>query len=214
MVFGSRRGRMDLFVTSLGASPNSEQVLLSTPAVKFPTDWSSDGQFVLYNQLSPRGDPDIRALSMEGSPAEIDVVATEHDEQHAQFSPDGRWIAYQSNRTGRFEIFVRPFPGPGRDIPVSTNGGTQARWHPKGQELFYIAADDRLMAVPMRRGQTGSALEPGAPQPLFLTNVGSTAPNMNRHQYMVSPDGDTFVLNARPEQPVAPPIKVILNWQP
>ena len=213
MVFGSRRGSMDLFVMRLGAAPNSEQVLLSTPAPKFPTDWSSDGRFVFYSQLSPRGDSDIRALSMDGSPAQIDVVATEYNERHAQISPDGRWIAYESDRTGRFEIFVQPFPGPGRDIAVSTNGGMQARWHANGQELFYIAADDRLMAVPMRRGLTESAVQPGEPQPLFLTNVGSTAPNTNRQQYMVSPDGQSFVLNSRPEQPVAPPIKVILNWR-
>ena len=213
MVFSSRRGSMDLFVIPLGAAPNSEQVLLSTPATKFPTDWSRDGRFVFYNQLSPRGDNDIRALSMDGSHAQIDVVATEYNEQHAQLSPDGRWIAYESDRTGRYEIFVRPFPGPGRDIAVSSNGGAQARWHSKGHELFYIAADDRLMAVPMRRDQSGSAVQPGAPQPLFLTNVGSTAPNTNRQQYMVSPDGQSFVLNSRPEQSVAPPIKVILNWR-
>ena len=213
MVFGARRGSMDLFVMPLGAAPNSEQVLLSTPAAKFPTDWSRDGRFVFYNQLSPRGDSDIRALSMDGSPAPIDVVATEYNERHAQLSPDGRWIAYESDRTGRYEIFVRPFPGGGRDIAVSTNGGTQARWHSNGQELFYIAADDRLMAVPMRRDPSGSAVQPGPPQPLFLTNVGSTAPNTNRHQYMVSPDGQSFVLNSQPEQTVAPPIKVILNWR-
>ena len=127
------------------------------------------------------------------------MVKTPANEQHAQFSPDGRWIAYQSDKTGGFEIYVRPFPGPGADVRVSSNGGAQPRWNPRGQELFYVAADDRLMAVPMVE-QSGMQ-EPGPPTSLFVTTVGSTAPNTNRQQYSVSPDGRGFLMNSLVDSP-------------
>jgi hypothetical protein len=93
---------------------------------------------------------DIWALPLEGRKA-FPVVQTQFNERLGQFSPDGKWIAYQSDKTGRFEIYVQPFPVTGGDFPVSTNGGTQVRWNPRGRELFYVAADDRLMAVPIRQ---------------------------------------------------------------
>ena len=144
----------------------------------------------------------------------MQVVQTEFNEQHPQLSPDGKWMAYQSNRTGRFEVYIRPFPGPGSDAPVSTEGGAQARWNPDGKELFYIASDDRLMSVPMRFSANGDAVEAGTPQALFATNVGSTAPNTNRQQYAVSPDGQSFILNSQPDAAQTSPITVILNWKP
>jgi hypothetical protein len=130
------------------------------------------------------------------------------------FSPDGKWIAYQSNKTGRFEIYFRRFPGPGSDSPVSSEGGAQVRWNPNGRELFYIAADDRLMAVPIRFSSNGETVEPAAPFALFATNVGSSAINANRHQYAVSPDGQSFVTNSVLEEASTSPITVILNWKP
>jgi dipeptidyl aminopeptidase/acylaminoacyl peptidase len=138
---------MDLFVRLLSSPLGSEEVLLSTPRPKCPTDWSGDGRYVLFNVVDPDTGVDIQVVPVDGERTPIEAVRSAHDEQHAQFSPDGRWIAYQSNRTGRFEIYVRPFPGPGADVPVSTSGGEQVRWHPVGTELFYIAADDALMAV-------------------------------------------------------------------
>jgi hypothetical protein len=131
-----------------------------------------------------------------------------------QFSPDGKWIAYQSDKTGRNEIYIRPFPGSGGDSLVSTNGGAQARWNPNGRELFYVAADDQLTAVPIRVGSNGTTLEPGTPVALFATTVGSRAINTNRHQYMVSPDGQSFVMNSVVGETTASPITVILNWKP
>ena len=193
--------------------PGSEELLLSTPQPKFPTDWSRDGRHVLYNSIYPETGFDIWAVPLDGARTPTQVLGTAFNEQHAQFSPDGRWIAFQSDKTGRFEIYIRLFPGPGGDVPVSTNGGSQVRWHPQGTELFYIASDDRLMMVPIRTGRGGS-LEPGEPRALFLTNVGSTAPNTNRHQYMVSPDGQSFVMNSRPDRPAASSLFVVLNWNP
>ena len=76
-------------------------------------------------------------------------LKTEFDERHGQFSPDGRWVAYRSSESGRFEIYVRPFPGPGGQWQISTAGGIAPRWRPDGKELYYIAPDGKLMAVPI-----------------------------------------------------------------
>ena len=212
LFFSSRRGTMDLYSMRLDGGSGAERLELSTPEPKFVTDWSPDDRVVLFTTLATEGGADIAALRLDGTRRPFDVVKTPANEQHAQFSPDGRWIAYQSDKTGGFEVYVRPFPGPGADVRVSSNGGAQPRWNPRGQELFYVAADDRLMAVPMveRSGMP----EPGAPMSLFVTTVGSTAPNTNRHQYSVSPDGRGFLMNSLVDSPSASPVTVLLNWMP
>ena len=212
LIFSSRRGTMDLYSMRLDGGPGAERLELSTPQPKFPTDWSPDDRVVLFNSLGAESGVDIAALRLDGTHRPFDVVKTPANEQHAQFSPDGRWIAYQSDKTGGFEIYVRPFPGPGADVRVSSNGGAQPRWNPRGQELFYVAADDRLMAVPMVE-QSGIP-EPGLPTSLFVTTVGSTAPNTNRQQYSVSPDGRGFLMNSLVDAPGASPVTVLLNWMP
>ena len=233
IVFGSARPAMNLYRKVLSAPPNSEELLLATEQIKFAIDWSLDGRFVLYDSLDPKRGRDIWALPLEGDPSassgqapsagsgqagqgrkSFAVVQTDFNEQLPQFSPDGKWIAYQSDKSGRFEIFLRPFPGLGSDTPVSTDGGAQARWNPNGRELFYIAADDRLMAVPVSFSAGGGAVESGSARALFVTDVGSTARNVNRQQYMVSPDGQSFVMNSIVGEASASPITVMLNWKP
>jgi Tol biopolymer transport system component len=215
LIFASNRvnGSMNLYLKALGAL-GDEAPLLKTPQVKFPTDWSRDGRFVVYNQLAAEGHVDVWAAPLDADRTPFPVIRSEFNEQHAQLSPDGTWLAYQSDRTGRFEVYLRRFAGPGEDLPVSTNGGAQPRWHPRGREMFYIAADDRLTAVPLSFGADGRSVEPGRPIGLFVTNVGSTAINTNRHQYMVSPDGQSFVMNSATDSPSAAPIRMILNWKP
>ena len=109
---------------------------------------------------------------------------------------------------------MQPFPGTGSDVPVSTDGGTQVRWNPRGGELFYVAADGRLMAVPIRVGADGTTFEAGKPLWLSGTNMGDEFPGTNRHAYMVAPDGQSFVINSVPEEASASPITVIQNWKP
>ncbi len=213
IVFGSRRGEMNLYRKLLSAPPGSEELLLSTSQPKFPMDWSPDGRFLLYDSLDPKRGMDVWVLPLEGDRKPFKVVQTDFNERLAQFSPDGKWIAYQSDKTGRFEIYVQPFPGPGGDSRVSIDGGAQVRWNPSGKELFYIAADDRLIAVPIRFVSNGKTVDLGTPLGLFATNVGSTAINTNRQQYMVSPNGQSFVMNSVPEEASASPITVILNWK-
>jgi Tol biopolymer transport system component len=215
LVFGSNRkaGLMNLYWKLVGTPPGSEELLLSTSRPKFPMDWSSDARFLLYDEIGAKGDIDIWALPLGGTRTPFAVVQTEFNEQWPQFSPDGKWIAYQSDKTGRFEIYVQPFPGPGGAIPVSTGGGAQVRWNPTGKELFYVAPDDRLMAVPIRVTSDGKIAEAGTPLPLFATNA-SNAEDQARQHYMVSRDGQSFVVQSVPEEAAGPPITVMLNWKP
>ena len=168
--------------------------VLATREDKLPTDWSADGRFLLYRSLDPKTSFDIWALSMTDRKP-FPVVKTDHEERDAQFSPDGKWIAYQSNETGQFEIWVSPFPFPGTPVKAderqqfSIGGGTQVRWARDGNEIFYTTLDGRLMAVPVRvepdgRAVYGATVEiAGAGAPRILGG-GTALPS-----YMVSPDG-------------------------
>jgi Tol biopolymer transport system component len=204
---------VDLYRTVLGGAPRSETLLLSTPWPKFPLDVSPDGAFLLYETLVPKRGFDLWVLPLKGDRKPFAVVETEFAEGLAQFSPDGKWLAYQSNQTGQNEIYLRPFPGPGADVRVTTEGGAQVRWNPSGKELFYIGADDRLMAVPVRLSSNAGP-EFGTAVALFATRIGSTAINVYRQQYVVAPDGQSFVLNSNLSDANASPIAVILNWRP
>jgi Tol biopolymer transport system component len=205
---------LGLYRTIIGAPPGHEELLLPDARGEIPMDWSSDGRFLLYGSVNRAPDIDLWALPMDGARKPFEVVRTEFNETMAQFSPDGKWIAYQSDKTGRDEIYLRPFPGPGPDAPVSTNGGAQVRWNPNGRELFYVANDDRLMAVPITMAPDGKTVEPGTSSPLFTTRVGSTAMLKYRQQYVVSGDGQSFVMNSLVTDPTTSPITVILNWKP
>jgi Tol biopolymer transport system component len=216
IVFGAvRKGsRISLYRRFLNKAPESEELLLSQSDGAFPMDWSADGRFLVYVSPSPNGRADLWALPLTGDRKPFEVVKTEFSEGLAQFSPDGNWIAYESDKTGRLEVYLRPFPGPGSDTRVSTDGGAQARWNSNGKELFYVADDDRLMAVPIHFSPDGKAVEAGAPSALFATTVGSTAILKYRQQYDVSRDGQSFVMNSVVGDATASPINVILNWTP
>jgi len=205
---------VDLYQTFLGAGQGREQLLLASSVAKFPMDWSPDGRFLLYVTLEPTRGFDLWALPIHGDHTPIAVVQTEFNEGLAVFSPDGRWIAYESDKTGRHEIYVRPFPGPGNDFLASTSGASQVRWSRDGKELFYIGADDRLMAQPITASSDGKTVDFGTPTPLFATSILSPGVNTFRPQYAVSPDGRSFVLQSLVGQANASPITMILNWKP
>jgi serine/threonine protein kinase len=198
------KGSFDLYQKSLDGSSSEE--LLANDESKQATDWSPDGQYLLYRSSNPKTGLDIWALPLTGNRKPFPVARTDFEERDAQFSPDGKWIAYQSNDSGRFEIYMQPFPGPGPRIPVSTGGGAQVRWRRDGKELFYIALNGELMAVSFDAAQIGK------PVPLFLTHVGAFQ-DVSLPHYIPSPDGQRFLMDTVVEEN-APPITVILNWKP
>jgi serine/threonine protein kinase len=214
IVFTSnRQGVFDLYQNP-ASSAGMEEVLLATPLPKVPHDWSPDGRFLLYSVIDSKTGSDLWALPLEaGNQKPFPVAQTPANERWGQFSPDGKWVAYQSDDSGREEVYLHPFPGPGATVQVSTTGGSQARWRPDGKELFYVALDGRLMAVPISVAPGGSVLDPGTPVPLFATHIGPALRGSSRQNYMVSPDGQRFLMNAVVGEGPAAPITLILNWR-
>ncbi len=182
-------------------------------AVGFPTDWSPDGKFLLVRRANQRTGYDIFGFEL-GAEKPFPVVQTDFDERDGEFSPDGRWIAFQSNESGRFEIYVQPFRNADtRKVQVSTGGGAQVRWPRDGKELFYIALDGGVMAAPMRFSADGRTVEPGAPARLFAANVGGAVQNVAGQQYVVSADGRRFLMNTVVDQGTTAPLRLILHWR-
>ena len=158
---------------------------------------------------------------MDGDRKPWVFLKTSFDERNAQFSPDGRWVAYESNESGRREIYIRPFAAPAASgvaanpsagqWQVSTAGGIYPRWRHDGKELYYIGPSGEMMAVPITA--TGTTLEPGAPAALFPTGMyGGGVENGQGRQYDVSRDG-RFLINTVLDHASAP-ITLLMNWHP
>jgi hypothetical protein len=206
----NRKGIYDLYL-KLSSGAGAEALLLESPHTKTMEDWSADGRFVLYQEAGSTTGWDLWALPMVGDRKPMAVANSPFEERNGQFSPDGRWVAYQSNVTGRFEIYVQPFPGPGGKWKVSTAGGTFPRWRADGKELFFIAPNGKLMSVPV--GTSRSTLEAGTPTALFQTRIVTGGIANQEAQYAISRDG-RFLINNRVDQSTTTPITLILNWKP
>jgi Tol biopolymer transport system component len=185
------------------------QALLREPTMVYPSDVTPDGSVLLYTRASGPS-TDLWYVSLGADRTPHPFLQTASQERDGQFSPDGKWVAYQSNEAGHFEIYLQPFPGPGDRIPVSPGGGQHVRWAKNGSELFYIAADQRLTSVRVTFGANG-ALVLGTPVPLFRTEYESSF--MTRQHYVVSPDGQRFLINTATDAIDPPSITLILNWK-
>jgi Tol biopolymer transport system component len=213
LVFASSR-RAGNAVTDLFLKPVSDEadrLLFSAETSMYPQSWSPDGGTLLYGTRDPQTDLDIWARSIGDDGRRFPVVRSRLADDLGQFSPDGRWVAYQSNRSGRPEIYVQSFPSPSTVVPVSTHGGVQPRWAPDGRELFYLSAEGEMMSVPI--APTGTTLAAGEPMPLFQARVVESGNTLAREspQYAVAPDG-RFLLVSPVGDPVVPSIVIVLNW--
>ena len=186
-----------------------EQPLLREPTMIYPTDVSPDGSVLLYTRATGLS-TDLWYVPLGAERTPHPFVQTAFHERDGQFSPDGKWVAYQSNEAGHYEIYLQPFPGPGGRIQVSSSGGQHVRWARNGPELFYIAADQRLTSVRVTFGANGK-LVLGTPVPLFRAEFDSSF--LTRQQYVVSPDGQRFLFNAATDVVEPPSITLILNWK-
>lgn len=204
-------GLFQLFEKPLDGTP--ARLLLQTMQSKQVTDWSRDGRHLLFRTVAADFDIDIWALPLDGDGkpgTPFPVVQSQFDERDAQFSPSGRWIAYHSNREGRHEVYVQPFPA-GEPIRVSINGGAQARWREDERELFYLTLEGMLTAVPITVRPDGRAIQPGAAEPLFQANVGDIL-SIAQQQFIVTDMGQRFLIDSVVEQ-AAEPISLIVNWK-
>jgi Tol biopolymer transport system component len=198
-----RDGPGDIYVKDI-ASAQPDEPLLKSEEQKVPADWSADGKYLAYavDRAETRQDVWVLPLEPRGNP--IEIARTTANEARPRFSPDGRWIAYDSDETGRPEVYVQPFPPTGGKWQVSTQGGRLPVW--RGRELFFIDARETLVTVPVTT--VGSTFSSGAASSLFkMSNPAGSATNM----YDADPDGRTFLVRMLIDPP-AQSIVVMLNW--
>jgi len=196
-----------------------EELLTKGDHQLIPASWSRDGRFVALISTTANRDLFVLTLERDGKPEPF--VAGEFQETQGQFSPDGKWMAYTSNETGRFEVYVEPFPhgsGAVGKRAVSVAGGEDPCWRPDGKELFYIDPGGRLLAVPVLISGPKPGFSMGAATTLFDTRLsredrwlGSPAPAFR--SYDVVPDGKRFLVRVVKEQGVDAPLVLVTNWQ-
>jgi Tol biopolymer transport system component len=171
-----------------------------------PLDWSPDGRVLLLQADDPRmpTQMDLWTYSTADGKA-TPFLQSASNETQGRFSPDGRWIAYVSNDSGKEEVYVVPFPGPGGEWQISTAGGRAPIWTRGGREIVYQAPGDEIMAVEVRTSPTFQA---GIPRVLFQTTL-RPPPGA---QFDVTPDGERFLVNLEPGDQVSDPITLVQNW--
>jgi eukaryotic-like serine/threonine-protein kinase len=194
----------NLFRTELSGG---EKRLTQSEVFQFPNDWSHDGRFILFDQNGQANKTDmwILPLSPDGVPGSPRPwLQTPADEYEGVFSPDDRWVAYQSDESGRYEIYIDTFPERHGKVRISTNGGTIPRWGAGGRELFFVSPESKLMAVSLK---AGSAAEPSTPRELFQLHVFD--PDVS--PYEVAADGQRFLTVETPAH-ASEPLTLIVNW--
>ena len=196
----------DLYVKD-AAGTGEGKVLLANTLQKFPTDWSKDGRYLIYNESGKDTTWDLWALPMTGdNRTPIALNATRFSEFGGSLSPDGKYLAYRSNESGRNQVYVQEFPEARSKWQVSVNGGADPFWKADGRELYYRAPDLSIMAVPVQAGATFST---GTPEALFRARFSLVN---SRGLYRVTPDGQRFLVLATPGRDAIPPATVVLNW--
>lgn len=196
----------NLFWQPADGSGKAERLATSEHG-QIPVSWSPDGQILAFVDLSPETGRDIWTLRLSDRKSQA-FLQTPFGEGAPVFSPDGRWLVYESDESGRPEIYVQPYPGPGGKWQISTEGGTEPVWNPSGRELLYRQGN-KMMAVDVA---TQPAFSAGKPRMLFEGQYAPSATSSSRN-FDVSSDGQRFLMvkTLEQEQPISQ-INVVLNW--
>lgn len=200
-------GVANIYERATAGGDADDRLLVRSGENKFICDWSRDGRFIVYGSTNPRTNTDLWVLPRTGNSAPYPLVRTNANELGAQISPDGHWVAYASDESGGWQVYVQPFPQGGEKQAISVGGGVEPHWRGDGKELFFIGGDGQLMAVTVKADRAWAA---GAPQPLFRAPLGP--PNLYINQYAVAPDGRRFLFNAVQPTSMKEPITVVVNW--
>lgn len=198
----SRELGFDIFVKSTTGN-DAEQLLFHSDEFKAPTGWSPDGKFILYFKQTKAGHLELWMLPVTGNHTPFPFLQTGFNTSGGSFSPDGKWIAYQSNESGRYEIYVRAVTG-ARQWQISRNGGSGVQWQKDGKELIYASLDMKAMAVEITAGKD---FEFGTPHPVF-----DPPPNMQGG--LATPDGRRFLLSipVNESRTSSAPFSLVVNW--
>ncbi len=201
LAFSNDQAGVDTLSAKPIAGTSDERPLIPPPpSSTYAQSWSPDGEHILFRVQDPRHGYDIHALSAKSGKSFL-YVGGAADQSQGQFSPDGRWVAYTSTESGRLEVYVQPFPATGAKWQISITGGEQPRWGRDGKELYYLAADRSLMAVPIT---VPGAFDTETPRRLFQTNIPYGDIDVSQ-SYDVSPDGWRFLIAAAdPDSPQSP----------
>jgi Tol biopolymer transport system component len=187
----------------MASGEGDAEMLLPPSDVQWAYDWSADGRFIVYAEAGAKTRMDLWILPLDGDRKPFPFLMTLFNEKEARFSPDGRWVAYVSDESGKNEVYLQPFQKSGEKWRISTAGGSQPVWRRDGKELFYLAADNKLMAVPVK---IGASFEAGAPTALFRVDPAA------EHAYDVTADGQRFLVNTNMSRAESLPITAVVNW--
>jgi serine/threonine protein kinase len=194
--------RVDLYMKDADGA-QEEKLIVSNDLNKFPNDWSKDGNYLLYTGGTDfwfAKFPELKSTLFLKAPSTL---------RNGQFSPDGKWVAYASNESGKWEIYVTSFPDARGKWQVSTSGGEQPRWRADGKELFYLSSDSKMMAAPVT---TGGRFDAGTPVALFQATPRQWITSGDIFVYDVSRDGQRFLINTSVKHAEAAPMSIVLNW--
>jgi len=202
----NRKGHYDLY-QKVASGAGSDEILFESDENKYSTSWSADGRYIAFNSTNIRGNTgsDIWVLPMFGDRKAFPFLQTPANEVDAQFSPDGRWIAYVSDESGMNQVYIAPFPAAGGKWQVSRGGGTEPRWRGDGKEIFFVSLDYKITAVTINA--KGANLEVGSAEPLFDIHPA----NPPGYHYDVTSDGKRFLVDTTKEGN-ATPLALIVNW--
>ena len=204
LLFSSdRQLYFQLYVKNSDGAHDERSIVPDDEMTDFPSDWSRDGKHILYY----RG-PDLWFVTLPDLKSSLFLKAPSAL-RNAQFSPDGKWVAYASNETGKWEIYVTSFPDARGRWQVSAGGGEQPRWRGDGKELFYLSVDRKMMAAPVTMA---SNFDAGTPVALFQTTPRQPVLVSDLFGYDVRRDGQRFLINTQLKQAESAPMSVILNW--
>ncbi|MGE5325739.1 MAG: protein kinase domain-containing protein [Deltaproteobacteria bacterium] len=203
-----KKGHGDIYVKDASGA-GSPEALFESEADKTPLDWSKDGRYIIYVQLDPKGQTkyDLWALPLFGDRKPFPYLQTQFNEVSGTFSPDGKWVAFESDESGTFEVYISPFPGGGAKWQVSQGGGVQPVWKSDGNALFYIAPGSKLMEAGVKTA--GSAVQIGTPQALFQQQM--VRSDAYGRAFSVTKDGKKFLVNRSGEN-VTIPLTLVANW--
>ena len=205
VAFTSSRGHnFNIYVKPADGSQPERQLVPTSGVDAQPLDWSRDGRNLLYI-----AEPDLWVYSLADGKSHLFLEATA-SLNNAQFSPDGKWVAYASNESGRWEVYVTSFPDARGKWQVSINGGEQPRWRGDGKEIYFLSTDAKLMAASV---DTKNEFESGTPTVLFQTDPRELVATTEVVTYDVSRDGQRFLVNTKYNNGSAHPMSVVLNWK-